>query len=120
MMGHRFAITFFVGVLLVWLAVMAVLTRNAALAADASGTMLVVFPVSVSETDAVAAIAASGGNVIKKSGFNFAWLVDAPEAGLAGRLKDHGALGAYRELPIPVELAGCLAVADAKIGEALR
>jgi hypothetical protein len=119
-MGHRFAITFFAGVLLAWLAVMAVLTRNAALAPESSGTMLVVFPVSVSEAEAITAIAASGGNVVKKSGLSFAWLVDAPEAGLAGRLKEHGALGAYRELPIPVELAGCLAVADAKIGEALH
>ena len=41
--AHRLALTFFAGVLLVWLVVMAVVMRHAALPAEATGPMLAIF-----------------------------------------------------------------------------
>ena len=118
--GHKFAFTFFGVVMLAWLLVMLVLVRNAALPAEATGAMLAVFNPGVSETEAVQMIAAAKGRIIKQSGVSFAWLVQSDEAGFAGRLKANGAIGAYRELPISIELAGCLAVADAKVQAAFN
>jgi hypothetical protein len=36
---------------------------------------------------------------------------------VAGRLAGQGAIGAYRELPLNPTIAGCFALADAKIAE---
>ena len=113
--SHKFAFVFFGSVLLVWLVGMTLFVRHSALPPEASGTMLAVFEPSTSQDAAVAAIIKSGGNVVKKSGLDFVWVVQSDEAGLAGKLKANGALGAYRELPISPALAGCFAVADAKV-----
>ena len=45
----------------------------------------------------------------------FIWIVAGDEPGLAGRLADQGAIGAYRDLPISPAIAGCFAFADAKV-----
>jgi hypothetical protein len=52
---------------------------------------------------------------VKQSGLPFIWVVAGDEPGLAGRLKAEGALGAYRELPVSPVIAGCFALADAKV-----
>ena len=117
--GHKFAFAFFGGVIVAWLVLMFVLVRNAALPAEASGTMLAVFEPSISEAAAVNAISAAGGNVVKKSGLAFAWVVQSDEPGLAGRMRAQGAIGVYHELPISPALMGCIAVADAKVENAL-
>ena len=117
--GHRFALAFFGGVIVAWLILMVVLVRNAALPAEAAGTMLAVFEPSISEAAAVNAIAAARGNVVKHSGLAFAWVVQSDEQGLAGRMRAQGAIGVYRELPISPALMGCIAVADAKVENAL-
>ena len=118
--AHKFALGLFGSVFAVWLLVMIILVRHAALPADASGTMLVVFEPRISESEAVHIIAEAQGKIVKQTGFSFAWLVQDDAPGLAGRLRANGALGAYRELPIPVELAGCLAVVDAKVASAIN
>lgn len=41
--GHRLALSLFLGGLAIWIAVMALVMRHAALSAEASGTMLAVF-----------------------------------------------------------------------------
>jgi len=117
---HKFALGLFGSVLIVWLLVMVILVRHAALPAEASGTMLVVFEPRISETEAVHIIAEAQGKIVKQTGVSFAWLVQDDAPGLVGRLRANGALGAYRELPIPVELAGCLAVVDAKVASAIN
>ena len=117
--GHRFALAFFSGVIVAWLVLMFALVRNAALPSEASGTMLAVFEPSITESDAVNAISAARGNVVKQSGFAFAWVVQSDEHGLAGRMRAQGAIGVYRELPISPALMGCIALADAKVENAL-
>ncbi|HEY4994959.1 MAG TPA: hypothetical protein VII21_01545 [Aestuariivirga sp.] len=118
--AHKFALGFFGSVLVAWLLVMVILVRHAALPAEASGTMLVVFEPRISEIEAVHIIAEAQGKIVKQTGVGFAWLVQDDAPGLAGRLRANGALGAYRELPIPIEMAGCLAVIDAKVASAIN
>ncbi len=116
--GHRFAIFLFASVILVWLAGMMILMRKSALTADASGTMMVVFNPGTEKDQAFAAIINSGGMPIRETSFGFIWVVSGDVPGLAGKLEQNGALGAYRDLPISPTIAGCIAVADAKVADA--
>jgi hypothetical protein len=113
--GHRLALLLFTGVLAVWIVAMAVIMRLAALPPEATGMMLAVFEPGTGEDDAFASLTRAGARVVRSSGLNFIWVVSGDEPGLAGRLKREGALGAYRDLPISPVIAGCFAVADAKL-----
>jgi len=112
--GHRFALALFAVVIALWLVVMMAIMRNAALPPDATGPMLVVFEPGTTSQSAFAAITQAGGRPIRETTFGFIWVVD----GIAGNFEAQGALGAYRELPISPTIAGCVAVADAKIAAA--
>jgi hypothetical protein len=112
--GHRFALTVFVGIMTIWLVAMIAIMRDAALPADASGIMLVVFEPGTTDDAAFAAITRANAKPIRKTAFGFIWVVD----GNAGKLKAEGVLGSYRDLPISPEIAGCVAVVDAKVAAA--
>ncbi len=116
--GHRLAIALFSAVLSIWLVAMTFLMHRAVLPAEATGTMIAVFEPSVTEDKAFATLVAAGANVVRKTSFDFIWVVTSDQPGLAGRLVANGALGAYRELPISPSIAGCFAIADAKVAEA--
>jgi hypothetical protein len=109
--GHRFALSLFAAVLALWLVGMFVLMRKSALPAEATGVMLVVYEFGTPKETAFASIVAAGARPIRETSFGFIWVVD----GQAGALEAHGALGAYRDLPINPSIAGCVAIADAKI-----
>ncbi len=111
---HRFAFRFFAAVIAIWIVAMFALMRASLLPAEATGTMLAVFDPSASADDAFAAITRAGARPIRKTAFGFIWVVD----GTAGKLTREGAIGAYRDLPISPEIAGCVAVADAKVSAA--
>ncbi len=111
---HRFALTVFVSVIVIWLVAMFAIMRDAALTAEATGTMLVVFEPGIADDTAFAAITRAGAKPIRKTAFGFIWVVD----GTAGKLEAQGALGSYRNLPISAEIAGCVAVVDAKFADA--
>ena len=113
--GHRLALALFMGVIAIWLVGMAVVMRHAALPPEASGTMLAVFEPGTAEDDVFASLTRADARIVKPSGLSFIWVVSSDEAGLAGRLRREGALGAYRELPISPVIAGCFAFADAKV-----
>jgi hypothetical protein len=112
--SHRFALTLFISVIMLWFIAMFAIMRDAALPPTADGTMLVVFEPGTKDDQAFAAITRAGARPIRKTAFGFIWVVD----GNAGALKAEGALGSYRELPISPEIAGCVAVADAKVAAA--
>ena len=118
--GHQFALGFFASVLVLWLGAMAVLMRASALPPEASGIMLAVFEPGTSADDIFARLTAANARPIRPTAFGFIWIVAGDEAGLAGRLKANGAIGAYRELPISPTIAGCFALADAKVAEMFR
>ena len=113
--AHRIAISLFFAVLMAWLIGMAVVMRHAALPAEASGPMLVVFEPGTSDDAMFASLTRAGARIIRQSGLAFVWVVAGEEPGLAGRLAQEGALGAYRELPLNPAIAGCFALADAKM-----
>jgi hypothetical protein len=112
--GHRFAITLFASVIVLWLIAMFAIMRDAALKPDATGIMLVVFEPGIVDDAAFAAITRAGAKPIRKTAFGFIWVVD----GTAGKLEAEGAIGSYRNLPISPEIAGCVAVVDAKMADA--
>lgn len=112
--GHRFALSLFCGVIALWLIAMFAIMRDAALPADATGIMLVVFEPGTGDDMAFAAITRANAKPIRKTAFGFIWVVD----GNAGKLEAEGALGSYRDLPISAEIAGCVAVVDAKVANA--
>jgi hypothetical protein len=113
--GHRLALTLFVTVLAVWLAAMAIIMRQAALPPEASGTMLAVFEPGSDEDAIFASLTRANARIVRPSGLGFIWVVSGEDAGLAGRLVQEGAIGAYRDLPISPTIAGCFAFADAKV-----
>jgi hypothetical protein len=112
--GHRFAIGLFAGVIALWLIAMFAIMRDAVLKPDADGIMLVVFEPGIADDVAFAAITRAAAKPIRKTAFGFIWVVD----GNAGKLEAEGALGSYRNLPISPDIAGCVAVVDAKIADA--
>lgn len=113
--GHGLALALFVGVVVVWLAGMAIVMRHAALPPEASGTMLAVFEPGTTPDAVFASLTRAEARIVKPSGLSFIWVVASDEPGLAGRLQQQGALGAYRELPVSPVIAGCFAFADAKL-----
>jgi hypothetical protein len=116
--GHRFAISLFAAVIGLWLAIMFALMRASALPPEANGTMLVVFEPGITKESAFASIVNAGAKPVRETAFSFIWVVVGEEAGLAGKLESNGALGTYRDLPISPEIAGCVAIADAKVANA--
>jgi hypothetical protein len=115
--GHKLAFTLFVTVIIAWVAVMAVLMRRSSLPPDASGPMLAVFEPGTTSDAIFAKLTFAGAKPVRQTAFTFIWVVAGDEPGLAGRLAAQGAIGAYRELPLNPSIAGCFALADAKIAE---
>ena len=118
--SHKFALTFFASVIGLWLIGMALIMRAGALSSEATGTMLAVFEPNTSSDKVFASIVNAGGKPIRQTSFGFIWVVTSDEPGLAGKLKQNGAIGSYRNLPLSPTIAGCFALADAKIAEALN
>jgi len=111
--GHRLAIGLFVSVIVIWLGVMAAVMRAAALPPEATGTMLAVYDPGTSQDVIFASLTRADARPVRPTAFGFIWIVAGEKAGLAGRLREQGAIGAYRELPISPTIAGCFALADA-------
>ena len=118
--GHRLALGLFISILMIWLVIMATLMRQAALPPEASGPMLAVFEPGTPQDHIFAALTRAEARIVRPSALGFIWIVAGDEPGLAGRLADQGAIGAYRDLPISPTIAGCFAFADAKVAELLQ
>jgi hypothetical protein len=118
--SHKFALMFFTSVIALWLIAMAIIMRAGALSPDASGTMLAVFEPNTPSDKVFASIIKAGAKPIRQTSFGFIWVVISDEVGLSGRLKDNGAIGSYRNLPLSPTIAGCFALADAKVAEAFQ
>ncbi len=96
---------------------MALSIRFAALPPQASGTVLAVFPPATASDEIFANLIRAGGRPLRETWLSFVWVVSSDKPGFVGRLRAEGAIGAYGELPITPQLAGCFAFADAKIVE---
>jgi hypothetical protein len=118
--GHKFAATLFSSVIVVWLIAMAAIMREGRLPAEASGTMLAVFNPGTSQDQIFAMLVNAGAKPIRETSFGFIWVVTGDEPGLSGRLHAQGSIGNYRNLPLSPTIAGCFALADAKVAEAFE
>jgi len=117
--GHRFAALLFCAVIAIWLGLMAVVMRRAALPPEATGPMLAVFEPGTSSDEIFARLTRAEAEPIRATAFGFIWVVAGEQPGLAGRLVQQGAIGTYAELPLSPSIAGCFALADAKVSELL-
>jgi hypothetical protein len=115
--GHRLAMMLGLAIVLAWLLAMSVVVRAAALEPRATGKMLAVFEPGTSEDVIFGSLLAAGGKPLRGTWLPFVWVVVGEEEGFAGRLREHGAIGAYGELPFAPSIAGCLAFTDAKVAE---
>jgi hypothetical protein len=115
--GHRLALALGAGVITIWFVAMALIVRSSALPPEASGPMLAVFEPGRTPEEIFAAIANAGGTPVRPTWLPFVWSVAGDEPGLAGRMVNNGAIGAYAELPFALTLGGCMTYADAKISE---
>ena len=111
--GVGLAISLMAGIALAWLALMRVVLRLSALAPEESGKVFAVFPPGISERQAFGAILAAGGAPLRTVLGGWGWIAHDDAAGFVGRLRDAGALAAFRGAPGGLSLAGCFAfIAD--------
>jgi len=103
---HRLALAIALGVIAIWLIGMVVAMRVLVPAGTVSGRMLAVFPPTVSEAQALRAIADAGGRTFGQTWFRLGWDVLGDEAGFADRLRSRGAW-VVTDLPLVPILAGC-------------
>jgi hypothetical protein len=98
-----------VGVVVLWAAVLAVILRVGALAAEDAGKVFVVFLPGTAPAEAFAAIVGAGGEPVRAALGDWAWIAHAEGPGFVGRLERNGALAAFRGAPVGLSLAGCFA-----------
>jgi hypothetical protein len=108
--GHGLAAVLAAAVLVVWLGLMVVSWRAAALPPQASGTVLAVFPPRHSEADIFAAILRAGGRPVRATWLGFAWIAHGDEPGFVANLRTEGAVGAFDDVPLGPSLGGCAAI----------
>jgi hypothetical protein len=106
---HRFALKLLAWITAIWLAGMALLFEAAALPPEASGTVIVLFPIGTETARSIAASAAAGAKLVSPSRFENVLVVADEAPGLAGRLKDQGALAVFKNMSFAgFSFAGCI------------
>lgn len=109
--GRGTALALMLGVVVLWLAVVALIVRAAALAPADAGKVFVIFPPGTAAAEAFAAIVDAGGAPIRPALGDWGWIAHAQAAGFVGRLETGGALAAFRGAPVGLALAGCFGLA---------
>jgi len=112
--GHGTAGALFGAVMLLWLAGFALFMHVGRVNPEQSGTVLAVFPPSMSESRVFASIVQAGGRPVRPTWMPGTWVTYGDKTGFAGRLEAQVAIGAYASTPFLPQLAGCFAYVDAK------
>lgn len=110
--GHRLALGLLAATVAVWAVLLALSLRAAALPDAASGTLLVLFPPSLGEERALAAIVGAGGLPVRRTALGPVWVARGEGGGFVGRLRAAGALAALPDLPFGPGLGGCVVLAS--------
>lgn len=92
---------------LAWGGAMVAALRTAELPDDAGGMVVAVFAPGIGPDAAMARLISAGGRPVRRTAPPLAWLVEAPEPGLAARLRAHGAILVLGDFPFGPVLAGC-------------
>ena len=74
---------------------------------ETSGMLLAVYPPGYSEVQTFAALTTADASPVRRFGFETVWIANDPAPGLAGRLRETGALWVFDQSPLGTELAGC-------------
>jgi hypothetical protein len=85
--GHGLAATLAAVVFVIWLGLMAVSWRAAALPPQATGTVLAVFPLRHTEGQIFSAILRAGGKPVSTTWLGPAWSAHGDEVGFVGKLR---------------------------------
>ena len=94
--------------LLFWAGFMALVLNDARLNADASGTVVAVFPRAKTPETIFTDVLAADGRLVRNTWFDNVWVLHSDRPGFVGRLEASGALAAYSPVPFqPVALGGC-------------
>ena len=107
--GAGAALALMMSVVVLWLALLALILRAAALGPQDTGKVLVVFPPGTGSVEAFSAIVTAGGAPVRPALGDWAWIAHDDGDGFVGRLETHGALAAFRGAPAGLALAGCFA-----------
>jgi len=106
---HRFALKLLSWIIGVWLLGLALLVEAAALPPEASGTVIVLYPVGTETAQSIAASAAAGAKLVSPSWFENLLVVADETPGLVGRLKEQGALEVFENMTFAgFSFAGCI------------
>jgi hypothetical protein len=106
---HRLALKLLAWIIGTWVIGIALLFEAAALPPEASGTVIVVYPLGTDTAAAVVSSAAAGAKLVSPSWFDNVLVVADETPGLAGRLKAQGALGVFANMSFAgVSFAGCV------------
>src|SRR5687768_12043100 len=92
--GGRFASPPIAGGAAVWLVLMRIVLRAAALSPEASGKVFVVFAPGIAQEHAFAAVAGAGGAPLRSVLGSWGWIAHDEPSGFVGRLEAAGALAA--------------------------
>lgn len=108
-LGHGFALKLAGAILGVWLLLMGVVLYQAALPPEGSGIVIAVFPPGTDSTTVATASAATGARILSTTWFDNMLVVDDESAGFAGRLRDAGAIAAFRNVSFAgLSFVGCV------------
>jgi hypothetical protein len=106
---HRFALKLLAWIAGIWLIALALVFEAAALPPEASGTVIVLFPLGTSAPEAVAASAAAGAKLVSASWFDNMLVVADEAPGLAARLRQAGAIEVFANMRFAgFSFAGCI------------
>ena len=93
----------------IWLVLLALLFKAAALPPEAGGTVIVLFPPGTEASEAFTASAAAGAKLVSTSWFENMLVVVDETPGLAGRLQAEGAFAVFENLSFAgFSFAGCI------------
>lgn len=113
MNGHKLALTLGILVVLVWLVLMFVVLRAAALNDGASGVVAVVFPSQTTPALIFDAIHNAQGRIVNSTWLDSAWIVHSEQENFVARLKEQGAWSAFSaDLFRPIMVSGCFLTID--------
>lgn len=108
-LGHGFALKLAGGIVGVWLLLMGVVLYQAALPPEGSGIVIAVFPPGTDSATVATASAATGARILSTTWFDNMLVVEDETAGFAGRLKDVGAIAAFRNVSFAgLSFVGCV------------
>lgn len=106
---HRFALKLLAGIVGIWLVALALLFEAAALPPEATGTVIVLFPLGTGTAEAIAAGAAAGAKLVSPTWFENVLVVTDETPGLARRLAEQGALAVFENMRFAgISFAGCI------------